>query len=101
MPDPNRWANTLEVLACDIAARPPAPGIDDLAPFIRGVTRQTNAITVAFDPSVAGPLSQFVEAERLCCAGLGWDIDATDGLALRITATPEQLDHLEAMFAPA
>src|SRR5690242_8552493 len=86
----------LEVLACDIAVRPPAPGPDDLRPFITGVTHDGDGLRVRFDNAGASLVAAFVEAERQCCPEIGWELVA--GPALRISATPEQLIAIKALF---
>jgi hypothetical protein len=86
----------LEVLACDIAARPPAPGPHELRPFVTGVARDEGSILVRFDAASENAFARFADAERHCCPGIGWEIVA--GPALRITATPLQLDALLSLF---
>src|SRR5690242_14943457 len=86
----------LEILACDITARRPAPGPGDLEPFIASVGRVPGAVVVSFDPAAADTFQAFAEAERLCCTDIGWDI--VPGPALRITATPAQLDAICSLF---
>ena len=89
----------IEVLDCDLDVRPKAaPGIDALAPHVRGVTRTAQAILVEFDDRAAETLAAFVEAERLCCAGIGWEIERSPALWLRITASDEQLTALESLW---
>jgi hypothetical protein len=89
----------IEVLDCDLGARPnSAPGIDLLLPHVRGVARSTVALTVEFDERVADTLAKFVEAERLCCAGIGWEIEGGPGLRLRITANEAQLHAIESLW---
>ena len=67
----------IEVLDCDLGVRPKAaPGIDALLPHVRGAARDAGAVLVEFDEQVAArTLEAFVEAERLCCAGIGWEIE--------------------------
>lgn len=89
----------IEVLDCDLGARPQAdPGIDALLPYVRGATRMSDAILVEFDERAVQMLEAFVEAERLCCAGIGWEIDRTSGLGLRISATDAQLTAIESLW---
>src|SRR2546425_10258976 len=77
----------IEVLECDLGARPTtAPGVDSLVPHVRGVARTTGALLVEFDERAAETLSAFVDAERICCAGIGWEIERGPMLRLRITA---------------
>jgi hypothetical protein len=91
-----REGDLLEILACDISARPPAPGPGDLEPFIAAVVREPDAVVVSFDPAAADTFQAFAEAERQCCTDIGWDI--VPGPALRITATPAQLDAIYSLF---
>ena len=89
----------IEVLDCDLDVRPKAaPGIDALAPHVRGVTRTAQAILVEFDVQAGETLAAFVEAERLCCAGIGWDIERDAGLRLRINAGEMQLTAIESLW---
>ena len=99
----------LETLSCEIGARPAAaPHFGDVAPALRGVTRDDGALHVDFDAAVAGTLAQVVEAERLCCPDLGWHLEhpitSAPGdqpvVRLRIEGTQDQLDALAGMFAP-
>ena len=89
----------LEVLACDLSVRPAgAPGPAELAPFVTGRSRESGAVTYHFRAEGLAAFEAFAAAERLCCAGLTWTIDAARG-ALVIEAEPGQLDALERMFA--
>ena len=89
----------IEVLDCDLGARPvTAPGVDALLPYARGVSNTDGAILIDFDESVAATLAAFVEAERLCCAGIGWEIERGSGLRLRITASDPQLRAIESLW---
>ena len=89
-------SDLLEVLACDISARPPAPGPADLHPFVVGVVREQGALLVRFEAAGLDLLTRFVEAERECCPDIGWGIVA--GPAVRISATPTQLDAITTLF---
>ena len=89
----------IEILECEIGARPrAAPGIDQLLPQVCGVSRAPGAVLVEFDPQASDMLGGFVEAERLCCAGIGWDIEREAGLRLRISASDEQLAAIESLW---
>jgi hypothetical protein len=94
-----RQSNIIEVLDCDLSARPQAaPGIDALLPYVRDATRMPGAVLVEFDERAAQILEAFVEAERSCCAGIGWEIDRTSDLRLRISATDAQLTAIESLW---
>jgi len=89
----------IEVLDCDLDVRPKAaPGIDRLLPQVRSVSRATGMLLVDFDARVAETLEAFVEAERLCCASIGWEIERSRGLRLRITASEQQLAAIESLW---
>jgi hypothetical protein len=99
----------LDTLSCEIGARPTAaPHFGDVAPALRGVTHAEGALLVDFDARVADTLAAVVEAERVCCADLGWFVErpratAPDGqplVRLRIEGTPDQLAALAAAFSP-
>jgi hypothetical protein len=90
--------SVLEVLACDITVRPAgAPGFTDVVAGIRTITRIPGRIEIDFDPAMTRDVSALVEAERLCCAGLEWDLQTASGLVLRIAGTELQLDALESL----
>ncbi|TMG05596.1 MAG: hypothetical protein E6I09_04230 [Chloroflexi bacterium] len=89
----------IEVLECDLGARPTtAPGVDSLVPHVRGVARTTGALLVEFDEHAAETLSAFVDAERICCAGIGWEIERGPMLRLRITAGDGQLEAMASLW---
>jgi hypothetical protein len=93
----------IEVLACDIDARPrTAPTIFDLAAHIVRAERAAGSLRVAFASEAAGEVEAFVDAERLCCGGIEWRLeDSAEGVVLTIGATPAQLDAMERMFGRA
>jgi len=89
----------IEVLDCDLGARPKAaPGIDALLPHVLRASRTPVALLVEFDDQAASTLEAFVEAERLCCAGIGWKIERDRGLRLRISAENAQLSAIESLW---
>ena len=90
----------LTVLSCEPERRPQAPVIGDLAPHVTGVSRGAATLTVRFRPEARATLEAFVEAERQCCAGIGWEVSEGPEVVLRIEAGPEALDALSTMFAP-
>ena len=91
--------DVIEVLDCDLEARSTeAPGIDALLPDVRGVSKTDRALLVDFDEQAAQALEAFVEAERLCCAGLGWEIERGPALTLRITANEVQLEAIKLLW---
>jgi hypothetical protein len=96
-------ADVIELLACDIEARPAsAPGIDALMPHIERVRREAKQLIIEFAAGAAGTVEAFVAAERTCCGGIMWEWELDPAVQLRIGATPAQLDAMQAMFgAPA
>ncbi len=89
----------LEVVGCEIGKRPiHAPTMDDLAPHLLCVERERGAITVRFAPEALAMLKAFVEAERECCAGIGWTVSEGPDVALRIEAGPAQLEAFVVMI---
>jgi hypothetical protein len=89
----------IEVLDCDLGARPQAaPGIDALLPHVLRASRAPGALLVEFERQAEPMLDAFVEAERLCCAGIGWEIERDAGLRLRITTTGAQLSAIESLW---
>jgi hypothetical protein len=92
-------ADLIDVLACDIGARPRnAPSFQDVAPYIRSVQRHGGVITVLFDTSALGNVEALIDAERLCCADLSWDLQRKPEVRLTIGATRAQLDVLAQML---
>ena len=101
MVDSSRWTELLDVATCDIGSGSAGPGLDELRPHLVGVSRLPAAIVYEFLPGASIVLREFVDAERVCCSGLTWDV-LTDGpLRLRIGATEPELDALVKMFAGA
>lgn len=91
---------TMETLACEIDKRPKdAPSDHEVFALVTGIQRGANALTLTFAPAAASKLTAFVEAERQCCAGIGWDLVDGPEPGLRITATAAQLDLFEMMIA--
>ena len=92
----DRWSDTVELLACDIGARPPAPGPDDLAPFVVAVNREADAIVVRYRPEGEALFASFASAESICCSSLTWDTQFSG--ILRIGGTVAQLNALQELF---
>jgi hypothetical protein len=92
-------AAIIEVLGCDLSVRPAgAPTIEALAAFVQGVQRDAGSVTVRFAPEARDTLAAFVEAERRCCAGLGWHMGEGPDVTLRIDAGASALDFLNHVF---
>jgi hypothetical protein len=91
----------LDTLVCELTSRPKgAPTIGDILPAVRSASRDEHHLTVMFDRTATDLVSAVVDAERLCCPTLVWDLDTAEEPALKIGATPGQLDILEAIFTP-
>ena len=89
----------IEILDCDLGARPQAaPGIDALLPHVLRASRVPGALLVEFNLQAERMLESFVEAERLCCAGIGWKVERDPTLRLRITAVDTQIDAIESLW---
>lgn len=101
MVDSSRWTERLDVVSCDIASRPPAPGPVELHPYLVTVSRLPGMVVYEFRPDARDLLTEFVAAERVCCSGLSWEIQYEELLTLRIGASETQLDVLDGMFAEA
>ncbi|MGD9894236.1 MAG: hypothetical protein AB7R89_20915 [Dehalococcoidia bacterium] len=85
--------DALNILACEIDKRPKgAPSFFDLQPSIQAVHRDKEGLRIDFDPAAAPAVQQLVEAERLCCADIGWSLRQSPALTLTIRAPPAQLD---------
>lgn len=88
----------LEVLACDIGARPAgAASIVDIEPYRLNTARTDEHVAIAFARDALPFLREFVAAEQVCCSTIGWHLDE-ESVVLRISATEAQLDQLELMF---
>ena len=89
----------LNVLSCDIGARPAgAPSFDDIRPHLLTVRRDGATLTLTFHHSGAGLVQAFVVAETLCCGGIGWQFHASPTPTLTVEAPPDQLEALESMW---
>ena len=85
-------SEVLGVMGCEFELRPAgAPHFGDLAGAVKSVRRDEGALIVTYQRRVRAALAEVVAAERLCCAGIGWEL-SDDGATLRVTAAPEQLD---------
>ena len=96
----SKWSDTLELLACDIAARPAAPSAAELHPFVIAVKREPTSLTFDYQREATAMFAAFTAAEQVCCSTIGWTLDEAAG-SLRITASVEQLDALQAIFSDA
>lgn len=71
-----RDGELLEVLACDLQARPRgAPGAAEILPAVQSVRREPDALLITFAPGALAAVAAFVAAEQRCCAGIGWQLD--------------------------
>ncbi len=92
----------LASLACEIDKRPRgAATAMELMGSVRSHHRAPGALVIEFDPAAAARVDEFVAAESLCCAKIGWLLEQTPRTRLTITATPEQLDALAGLFERA
>lgn len=94
--------DVLATLACEVNVRSEeAPHFQHVEHAVRGTRREEGALLVEYAAEVAPTLERVVEAEKLCCAEIGWSLEPPSGdhVCLRITATPEQLDTLEELFS--
>jgi hypothetical protein len=85
-------------LACEIEARPEAPTIVDLVPRVLAVSRTPGLIAVEFQGDALADVEAFAAAERVCCAGIGWEVLNGPDVTLRISADEAALDVLESMW---
>lgn len=91
------WANTIEVLSCDIGTRPVAPGVKELMPHVTMVRRERESLVIEYRPEARALVASFAAAEQVCCSTLRWELDEARPF-LRITGTSAQLDALQAFF---
>ena len=91
----------LDVLACDITARPVgAPTIDDIRRYTRKTAVSDRILSVTFDSGTASEVAAFVEAERLCCKGIEWHLQPPEPVLI-IVASQAQLAVLESLLQPS
>lgn len=91
----------METLMCEVGKRPSgAPTIDQIVGSVTGVHRHADSLVVMFEPTAVEVVQKVAAAERLCCSTIGWEVGTADGLQLRITASPLQLETLAEMFSP-
>ncbi len=89
----------LDILACDIEARPgDAPGIE-IGQYARAIKRTDGEVVIDFDPAAVASVEASAAAERVCCSSITWRVEQAPSLRLRIGASSEQLDVIEKMFA--
>jgi hypothetical protein len=93
-----RQEDLLDVLACEIEARPDAPTIFQVAPLAQTIERRDGALAVGFPLEARRLVESFAAAERLCCTGIGWEVTAGPQVTLRISANDPALDVLESMW---
>lgn len=90
--------DVLQVIGCELDQRPPAPGIDDLAPLVTQMQRWPGQLAIQFRPGSLATVQAFAEAERRCCSGIGWQVEEGPPLTLRITTSEAALEALVSMF---
>jgi len=90
----------IEVLGCEIDARPAAPGAEALAPFVQSAWHSAMALTIDLDEAGRETAEAFVAAEKVCCSTIGWQLENAPRFRLRITAEPQQLSALRSLIPP-
>ena len=90
----------IEVLGCEIDARPAAPGPEALAPFVQSASHSPMALTIDLDEAAREAAEAFVAAEKVCCSNIGWQLEDTPRFRLRMTAVPQQLSVLKSLIPP-
>jgi hypothetical protein len=88
-----RWHSdeVIEVLACNLDQRPAVPGPDALAPFIERARLTQEELIIDLAAEGRAVAEAFVEAERICCSTIAWELHHSPHLQLRIRAEPRQL----------
>jgi MerR family copper efflux transcriptional regulator len=83
----------LEVLQCDIGARPDAPTPDDLAPNLQSASIEGDQLVLRFERSAIEAVRQFAAAECVCCGGMGWEVSETaDVVVLTVSGSRAQVE---------
>ena len=92
----------LEVVGCDIGARPAgAPMFEDIKPQIVSLRREPERLTIEFAASAAEQVAAFVAAEQMCCSDLMFNVITGERVVMQITATRELVDMVEGWMTPA
>lgn len=95
-------SEALETLVCDLGRRPTGtPTIGDVLPRVTAVRREADSLVVTFDAGASDLASAVVDAERQCCSTIGWELEASSAVELRLSGTPAQVDALAEMFSAA
>lgn len=91
---------SLHILSCDISIRQRnAAGIEDLLPFVCTAKTVGDSVTVLFDETGRVAVQSFVDAERLCCTGLSWELlPIGNQLQLTVKGTTEQVSIISGWF---
>jgi hypothetical protein len=90
--------DVLQVIGCELGKRPAAPTIDELAPLVLGVTRSSGELEVRFPAAARQSVEAFAAAERLCCAGIDWQVKVGQDVTLQIGSDELVLDAIAQMF---
>jgi hypothetical protein len=90
--------DVLQVIGCELDKRPAAPTVDELAPLVLGVTRSSGELAVQFPATARQAIEAFAAAERMCCAGINWQVEGGSATTLRIGADELVLDAITQMF---
>lgn len=88
----------LTVIGCEIERRPDAPTLVDIEPLATSVRRAAGTLVIEFTEGALGLVEAFAAAERQCCSGLGWSVEAGPPVTLRISAPQAALDTMQKMF---
>lgn len=88
----------LQVLGCELDKRPAAPIIDDLSPLVAKVTRSVRELAVQFPAEARDAVEAFAAAERMCCAGIDWQVDVGPTVTLRVGADELVIDAISQML---
>ena len=88
----------LEVVGCEIALRPDAPGIEELAARVLGSQRSGDVLRVKFASDAKEDVEGFASAERTCCGGIDWDVSGGEGVILTIRGSRQAVDVIEGVL---
>ena len=94
-----RREDIIEVVGCDIESRPMAPGLDELRLLAVSIQRTVTSIDVEFPLSALDIVESFAAAERVCCAGIQWDVETSSVVTLRIGSSDLALDAFQDLFS--
>lgn len=96
----NPGDQSIEAPGCQWDKRPKgAPSFHDVAGSMRELRRQGDALVVEYDLVAAPAIRELMEAERLCCPHVRWDLKVQPVLELTMVANESWLNLMQESLA--